>query len=205
MTLRDIVQQARVEGGFDASEDTVKGWALDRYRRLVGESQWLREEVPLVATEEDPSRYTLESRVVDVRAIKVGSSPYRRVSVEDLWDLKAGTASLGSTGVFAPGYSDMDTIEYVELYPQPVSSDGEAVALAAVLPTEIGMDDSPRIPRDFDHVIVEGTIADGLARIDERLPEADRWEGMFAAGIEKLRRRRNSRIGSGPTRIRVTR
>lgn len=193
-----------MEGGFDASEETVATWARDRYRRLLGESQWQRQEFSMGATVAGQARYPLSTFVVDVRKVRVGDAPYERASVEELWDVKYGTASF-STGVFVPGYSELETLESIELYPVPTEGGDEITLLAAVLPVDLGLDTEPRIPRDFDHVIVEGCIADGLARVDERLPEADRWEGLFAAGVEKLRRRRNSRVGSGPTRIRVGR
>jgi len=205
LTLREIVQQARGEGGFDASEETVKQWALDRYRRLVAESQWRRVEVNLSATVVGQAQYSLPDVVVDVRALKVGDSPYKRISVEELWDLKAGISSLAVDGAFTSGYDVTEVAESIEIYPVPETSGDVITALAAIWPADISLDTEPRIPRDFDHVIVEGVMADGLGRIDERLDQAAAWEGMFATGVEKLRRRRNSRVGSGPVRIRVGR
>lgn len=204
MTIAEIIAAAKTEGGLDATDAQVQGWVNNRLRRLYAESLWRMQERSLGVTVAGTGRYAIPADVADIRRVTVGGTPYSAASTEELWNLRAGTQYLsGLGGVFAPGYDD--TTDYIELWPVPDTAGQQIVALAAAVPADLTLSDTPAIPSDFHDLLVEGAIADGLARLDEHLQESDRWEARWTAGVERLRRRRNSRVGSGPQQIRVGR
>jgi hypothetical protein len=206
VTLQGIIDAALKEAGIDATQAQAQGWALDRYRRLVGGAKWRKLKRPIATTVAGQAAYQVADDVVDVLSLRVGrSAPYKLISIEELWEIESGASvRITSRGLFAPAFDDDDALEYVELFPVP-ETDGETItALCAVIPPDIALTDEPKVPRDFDHVIKAGVIADGLALIDED-PAAASWEAVFQEGVERLRRRRNSRIGSGPAAVRLLR
>jgi hypothetical protein len=50
---------------------------------------------------------------------------------------------------------------------------------------------------------VEGAIAIGLARMDERFDSAGYFDERFVNAVGRLKRRRNGHVGRGATKIRV--
>jgi hypothetical protein len=58
-------------------------------------------------------------------------------------------------------------------------------------------------PPDFDAALVEGAIAIGLARMDERFDSAGYFDERFVNAIARLKRRRHGHVGRGATKIRV--
>jgi hypothetical protein len=202
VTLQQLIDAVRTEGGFDVSPEQAKAWILQRYKAMVARAGWRMATVDVAMSVAGESQYTLSDDLVDVRRVLVGGTPYDLISAEEMFDLKSGRRfKTGVGGLFAPAW-DADAGKFVEVYPAP-DTDGEAIsALAAVEPPDIETMESPDIPVDLHEYLVDGAIAVGLARIDERLPEADRFEQRFEDGVEKLRRRRNTRVGSGPQAIR---
>jgi hypothetical protein len=97
----------------------------------------------------------------------------------------------------------------VELFPTPSVSGYTIVALASTsaVPMSAGTD-VPSVPEDFHQALVDGAIATGLRRIYERHDDADRYERSFSSpdgqgAVQLLKRRANSRVGSGPVRARI--
>ena len=207
-TAGEIVDAALREGGIDATPAQGLVWANDRYRRLVAGSKWrklFRDIGPTVAGQ---SRYAIADDVVDVLSVRVASSaPYRLISIEELWELQSSASvRITSRGLFAPAFDDDTNAEAVELYPAPDAAGESITALLAVLPPALAADDTPQIPEDYHLTgIKAGVVADGLKLIDEQHSEASVWEQEFQDSIERLRRRRNSRVGRGPTAIRLLR
>jgi hypothetical protein len=50
---------------------------------------------------------------------------------------------------------------------------------------------------------VEGAIAMGLARMDERFDSAGYFDERFVNAVGRLKRRRHGHVGRGATKIRV--
>jgi hypothetical protein len=145
---------------------------------------------------------------VDIIGITVnGSKPWKRVSTTEMWELQAGSAYLrGAAGAFAPNFQT-DTDPVIELYPTPDTAGYTIEALAAVLPLDIGDATSGAtvlpVPDDLaGRICVDGPIGLGLTRLQE---EADPtlFVARYEAGKQTLKRRANSRIGSGPHQLRV--
>ena len=202
MNLAELLSAVRDQGGFDVTETVATGWINDRHAALVARAKYLQKEVSLGTTVSGQGEYSLPdvANIVDLEGVLVGSAPYERVGQRYLWERKFR----GGTGnVFAPDFTTSGTLQ-IELYPAP-DEDGTAItALAAVQPSALAAsEDVPVVPPDFHKVIVDGAMAIGLERIDERLDEADRYHQLFEAGVMELIRRRNSRIGSGPVQIQV--
>lgn len=206
--MGEIVDAALSEGGIDATQTQALAWANDRYRRLVAGAKWrklFRNIGPTVAAQ---ARYAVADDVVDVLSVRVATSAsYKLISIEELWELQSSeSVRITSRGLFAPSFDDDTNAESVELYPTPDTAGLSITALVAVLPPTLGLTDTPQIPEDYHLTgIKAGVIADGLKLIDEQHAEGSVWEGEFQESIERLRRRRNSRIGRGPTPIRLLR
>jgi hypothetical protein len=206
----EMVTAVKREGGFDtqsASIDdaTILSWLNESYRRLVGESKWRKSTLELGPTVAGQGQYVVPSDVTDVAALQVaGSQPWLRVSQTDLWEITAGQRTFSGPGVFAPDYK-ADGTAVVELSPTPDTA-GEAIsALASVLPSALttSPDSSPQVPVDFHQAIVDGAIGLGLHRIYERHDAAAPYDARLDAAVQKLERRANSLVGSGPMRAKI--
>jgi hypothetical protein len=213
---------ARVQAQFDSTsslsnEAVVRGWINECLQEALGESKWVKRAFSLGTTVADQSEYTLPAdgtgdtgptELVDLIALTVnGSKPWLRVSTSEMWELQAGAASLrGAAGAYAPNFSNLGAAT-VELYPTPEVAGYTIEALGAMLWVDIpdwgsGTTLLP-IPDDLaGGICVDGPIGLGLSRLQE---DADPtiFLARFAAAKEKLKRRANSRIGSGPHQLRV--
>jgi hypothetical protein len=209
VTFDDITLRVRTQGGFDTSTSNiavadVQGWIQERYKALVAESRWRKAEITIgTAVSGDPT-YLLPTTVVDLEGLAIAGVPYDPVGVDQLWRLRNNQLALerGSNGVF--GLEPLaDGTQQVSLYPTPGSDqNGQAIiGLAALFPDPLVSGASPIVPDDSHEALVWGAIATGLATIEERLDSAGYFETQFATAIEKLKRRTNSRVNTGPTQI----
>jgi hypothetical protein len=212
----------RVQAQFDStstlsSDAVVRSWIHECLQEAVGEARWLKKSLALGPTVADQSEYAIPTdgttdsaatEVVDIIGITVnGSKPWKRVSTTEMWELQAGSAYLrGAAGAFAPNFQT-DTDPVIELYPTPDTAGYTIEALAAVLPLDIGDATSGAtvlpVPDDLaGRICVDGPIGLGLTRLQE---EADPtlFVARYEAGKQTLKRRANSRIGSGPHQLRV--
>lgn len=211
MLASEMVAAVKSEGGFDTqsgniSDATILSWLNEAYRRLVGEARWSKSTRELGPTVAGEPQYTLSDDVTDVAAIHVaGSTPWLRVTTTDLWEIQSGVRRIaGAPGVFAPDYK-ADGTAVVELYPPPDATGETISALATVLPSALTLspDTTPAVPQDFHQSIVDGAIAIGLHRIYERHDAAAPYDQKLDAAVQKLERRGNSRVGSGPARAKI--
>jgi hypothetical protein len=206
----EMVTAVKREGGFDTQganidDATILSWLNEAYRRLVGESKWRKATRELGPTVAGEGQYALGDDVTDVAALQVaGSGPWLRVSQTDLWEITVGTRSFSGAGVFAPDYQ-ADGTAVVELYPPPSTAGLPISALAAVLPSALttSPDTSPAVPADLHQSIVDGAIGIGLHRIYERHDAAAPYDARLDGAVQKLERRGNSRVGSGPARAKI--
>lgn len=208
MTFEEIVAAVADQGGFDtratgSSTSDIEGWVNDAYRKLVVRSKWRKAQVQLGLTVTDQAEYVLPDTVEDIiEGILVDGEPYARTGQETLWRLKSGRAS-ARTGLWAEDYSSTGQAQ-IELYPAPDSDDLEIQALAVISPDELSAAMVPTIPEDFHSALIDGAIATGLRRVDERIAEADSFEGRFLEAIEDLRKRGNAKLSTGPVELQVS-
>lgn len=206
MNLGELRTRFKTLGGFDLADAKADEILNDRYRVLVARARWRLATIDLGATVTGQVAYALPDEVVDLEQLSVGSIPYTRVGYRTLAEVRAGLRGvirLSGEGLFAPAFGS-DGTDQIELYPAPSEDGAEITGLAALEPATLVADgDTPAIPVDLHDRIVDGAVAVGLALMDERLPEADRFEGRFEDGVTQLARRKNSRVGGGVVRIQV--
>lgn len=209
MKYEEIIARVKSEGGFDVDDPTVGGWVNQLHKEAVAAAQWMEAEIDLATTAEGVAAYDVPDNVADLASLwlEPGGKPgdWEIVGRTALRALKGGRSFLrGSGGVFARAFT-ADGTHQVELFPVPA---GETAGLAikadvALIPGDMKAGDTPVIPADMHGRLLEGSIAIGLARIDERPDSAQVFQQRMAEMAEMLRRRKNSRIGSEPTRISV--
>lgn len=208
MTFDELVEKVLRQGGFDVTSSVAGGWVNEVHRKAVAESQWEMRSLSLGVTVVDQAEYDIPDRVVDIVGIFLlgdDGSPgdWQRISTTEMWDVRAGRLQVsGSGGVFAPAFGDNDE-KRVELWPPPEDAGVEITALAAMVPAELTSGMSPVIPEDMHGDLLDGAIALGLLRMDERADSAAAFEARFERMVEKLRRRKNSRVGSRVSRMKV--
>lgn len=211
MTGDEAVTAVRSEAGFDITEARAKEVITQRVREAVARAKWAMQEVSVSSTVADQRLYTLPSDVVDAERVWVvgadgGITEYDRKSPRDLMGLRSGRLRrTGTGGFFAPNF-DSAGVAQIELYPAPENTGDTIYAYAAVQASDIAdwAVEVTVIPVQFhERILVDGPVASLLARIDERVAEADRFEGRFEDAVVKLERHKNSRIGSGPQQAAV--
>ena len=213
-----MVTAVKLQGGFDSSSSAtsdavILSWLNARYSELSVESaysQGTREFGPTVAGQAD---YVLPERVVRVKSLRVnGSRPWIPLKLEDIWDLEAGAAqfSMGGVGGFAENYAEVDSsgqgFPRVTLWPVPDTA-GQTIKALCILqpiPLDVSNNVAPVLPDDFHEYVVEGAIAIGLRRDDEREDGAAPYEARFKEAIQRLAARQRKRVGRGPIQARVS-
>lgn len=206
MNFQTLKDQVRAQAGIAVDDVTAGIWVNERYRQLSARAFWFSEEVSLGNTVNGQERYSVADDVVRIEELLVGSAIYPAVSTRQLYKLKAGHLALSftaGTGVFAPTFSATG-VESVALFPVPSSSGTAITAFGSVLPAALSAPtDVPVIPEDFHEYIRDGAIATGLALVDERVQEADRFETRYEFGVQQLGRRKNMRMAPSPVRAQL--
>lgn len=205
----------RLVGQFDVTTAVASAWVNERQNRMVAEAQWRMSKTTIATTVAGTSNYTLPENVVDLRAVRVEAANgdvglYTPVGIEDLWKVDSGQSRIdyrdGGAGVFAEDYTSSGGVQ-IRLHPAPAVTGSTIVGLISYMTTDLtyGTGDPLVIPDDLRPFLQDGAMADGYTYEDERHDLAQLHEARFREGIELLRRRRNSRTGSGPGRMRVLR
>jgi hypothetical protein len=211
MTADEIVDAVLAQGGFPSSQRSLAfGWLNEVHGRAVAESQWLMQSLELGVTVVGRAVYEIPDSVVDIVGLYLDDesgvnqpSNWEKVSTTDMWGLKSGRARrIGSGGVFAPAFGSAGE-KRVELYPVPETAGVLIVTLAAVQPDTLVSGGSPVIPADMHGDLLDGAIALGLLRMDERADSAAVFDGRLREMVLKLTRRKNSRVGSRTARMKV--
>lgn len=209
-TATELIAKCSSEGGFDTrsantSQTTLLGWLNEVYQEAGAESLWFKQPRTLTPTVAGGTQYALADDVVDVVGVRVGTSvPYVRMSTEELWEAQAGVRFVNPTGVgaFAPNFEgDGDNV--VEVW--PASGGASIEALCAIIPTALGLADTPKMPVELHPALADGMIALGLHRVYERHDAAAPFDAKFEKMKQKLSRRGKSRVGSGPIQAKIYR
>lgn len=209
MTGDTIVDAVVNEGGFSVSDTgiartTVTAWCHAAYIELVTESRWAQSIASLGTTVAGTAEYALADTIIDVYEVKVGATgrPLPRVGVDTIWNLIANEETLlgQTTMVYAGTFSNAGAGK-LYLYPAPSTSGDTISGLVASLPSAFtdSAGFTPAIPEDFHRSIVYGALAEGYGVGEEALDQAAYWRERFETRIEKLRRRKNSRVGEVTT------
>ena len=180
----------------------------ERYARMVVEAQWLQKEGSIGTTVADTAEYAISSGIEDIRSVFIDGERYFPVSMEDLAALEDDDAGVSSSyPVFAEQYNSSGAL-YIRLWPTPSTSGDTITALTSGQPTALtdttDAAGTPSIPEDLHPRLYDGLNADGYLFSGERPDMAAIFDQRFEEGIKLLKRRRNSRFGSGATVMQVS-
>jgi hypothetical protein len=193
-TYADLIVEVRAQ--IDASDDVIFGWLMDRSRVLNAEAAWLLK-TAVVTTDGTSRAYPLPADAIWIEAVTLGATPYQRSTMHAL-DGWYSTGVASPVGLYADGADELGT-PLLQIYPD-VAGD-LTVRYVGDVPEQRTLP-SP-FPADFDEALVEGAIAIGLARMDERFDSAGYFDERFVNALGRLKRRRNGHVGRGATKIRV--
>jgi hypothetical protein len=129
--------------------------------------------------------------------VAVGGYPYARSTLSSLDVAKAAGSA---RRIYADGVDD-EGASLISIF--PALSAGAEITLRYLRDVPDDVTGSPPFPGDLHEPLVDGAIAVGLARMDERFDSAGYFDARFADAIARLRKRRHSHVGRGGTPIRV--
>jgi hypothetical protein len=203
-TFNDLVIEVRAQIAVD--DQQAYQWLLDRARVLNAEARWLFSTVDLdAATDADGRYYYLPADLVYLEAVLLGGVPYQRSTLHAMDARWVGTTG-NTLGIYAQGYrqgvgggSGLAPQTLLQVHPPSASQ----ATVRYVTDVTDEPDFAPPFPTDFYQPLIDGAVAIGLARMDERMDSAAYFEQRFSNAIERLSRRRHALIGRGATTIRI--
>ena len=193
-TYTELIAEVRQQ--IDVSEQQAYTWLLDRARILNAETSWNLYETEFAS---DGSRaYPLPADCVWVEAVLVNGQPFHRSTLHAMDNRWSGTTG-NSSGIYAFYVNSLGEA-MLQLNPPQT---GATILVRFVSDVADSRTSTPPFPPDFDQALVDGAVATGLARMDERFDSAQYFDARFIDSINRLRRRRHGRIGRGAIPIRV--
>lgn len=209
-TYEDLIREVRRQIAVDA--DQAWAWLLDRSRVLNAEANWLvLDGVPL-APMDPPTAVEYgrfwgsgdETEIIWVEALWAGTGltptlVYQR-STPHAMDARVRGWTGNTLPIYCSAPRDSSGLVTIEVNP---ASDQDTLYARIVYDVVDDRTGIPPFPTDFDQALVDGAVAMGLARMDERMDSASYFDSRFATAIGRLRRRRHGRVGRGPVPIRV--
>lgn len=212
MNGAEIITAVLDDGGFDVSRAKALEWLNQRQRRMIAETRWRLAEQQIATTVAKQAAYDIPADLVDMDSLWIVAAAdakqtwYERTGERTMRKLNAKQVSWGGQPAFAPFFKADGTAQ-IQLYPAPALTGDSIMALTAAEPLDITDDTvaahGPVIPVDLHQYLRDGAIATGYALIEERGDTASYFEQQFTTGVELLHRRKNSRIGSGPSQMKV--
>lgn len=198
-TWADLINEVRAQ--IAVSPDQAWVWLLDRARVMNAEARWLyTQDHATISSIADGRYWNLPTDLIWLEAVIVAGVPYQRSTPKALDARWAGDTG-NTSGIYALGQGLSLQLHPGHIVDPLVASDVQIHCVLDVEDTgQLGM---PPFPNDFDQALVDGAVAMGLARMDERFDSASYFDAKFAAAIERLKRRRHGMVGRGATQIRV--
>jgi len=216
-TVASLVASILQEAVFDASETQAVKWLNARHRLMCGRTRCFRKRLELGTTIGGQQSYPLPLEVLEIHEVLVESSedsgslgvPYGAGLHSDLAQGGLGYLWLGGIYQWAGGgiYARDDSLggeDLLALFPVP-EEDGRAITLTAVCrPPDLEPGGNVVTPPEFDDALVEGAIATGLRRLENRPDLAQPKDAIFDEACQELLGIVNRRYrGSGPATIRI--
>lgn len=200
------------QGGFEVTRTVALQWLNEKYEIMVGQSKWRRSVFSLGSTTDGTAAYTVSGTVISIEGEGVmvayadGAKLHEQVSPQDMWLLESGQSTLktDTRGAYTDDYATDGTWK-LKLWPVPDETGKAITALAALNPVPLtdSSSDVAITPLKTHTALVEGAIALGKARIDERYDAADRDEARFTAVVDQLAGDLMTRDGPGVQQIKV--
>jgi hypothetical protein len=209
LTFNDLVDRARAIAP-EISQALAVSFANERTGRLVAESEYRTRIGAMTATTTaGGNAVDIDTDVVDIRRAWIGTDRYEVDSYAYIKDLEAGREDLntsdGRTGVVAPYWSSTGT---PQLYFYPAfSNTGDSITVEEALhPSDsvYGGTDAmaANVPKHIRPGLLDGILSDAY-EYTGRWDEAQNHEQRYEATIDKLRRLKNTKVGSGPAAIKL--
>jgi hypothetical protein len=195
----------RVLALFDIDQPTAVSFVNERHKRMCGEAEFRLAETSLGSTVAGQYDYNLPDTVENLAYLMVGADtvPYVRAGELEMVGLRNGTSKVENAPGAISFYADATGIEKVRIYPTPSVSGTAMIGLSVLIPADLAYGQGAIFlpPEHLHSYILDGAIADGYEQIESRWDLGTPHDQRFEAGIEKLRRYKNSRLGRGPTQI----
>ena len=205
MTFDDVVNRAM--SMFDTDQPTVVQITNERQARMVSEAEFRLVEQDLGPTVAGQSDYALGGTIENVAFVQLGTDtePYIRASARQMVDLRTGRGSIddpNTPGAFAIHADPSGTLQ-IRLWPTPTTGGQSVLAWTAQDPGDATYGSSAAlvVPRRVHAELLDGVIAELYEQIENRWDLAAPHEQSYAAGIQKLIRFKNARLGAGATQI----
>lgn len=203
MTFDDVVN--RILAKFDCDQATAVLIANERQARMVAESHFRLQETTIGMTAVGVSDYALAENIENVAMLQLGADtqPYVRASPREMADIRSGRAFVDDApGAFAI-HADASGVKQVRINPTPTVAGTSLIAWTTVdaPDTVYGTGLALVVPRAVHMYLLDGCLASGYELVEDRVDLAAPFEQRYEAGIEKLRRYKNARLGSGTTNV----
>jgi hypothetical protein len=209
-TVQNLVDDVRVEGGFDVLEATALRWLNRAWRRMTSEARAYRKTVTVGTTAVGTAFYAFSP--IEAYSFEVGGVPYAAgARRSDRYASSQGTLWISPDGSgLVSGDADSTGAKGITLVPTPSTAGLAITSFAAVMPADLTIDATGNtllaavLEGDFHDGLVAGAVATGLKRLERRADEAGPFDQDFAVETERLKRRTRTRYaGAGPAQIRI--
>lgn len=198
-TAAELVADVK-DGAGDITDATALRYLNRRQRSMCARSGWYRKTVSLGPTVVAQTDYLVADTIDVVYTLTVDGVPYTKKSHHDVDELRVGwSTKVGLGGFFAESEDDTGA-KKVRLYPAPSQAGLTIEVWAAVAPPTLAVTPTPVgpvVPEDLTDALVEGATATWIARKDEDMGPADRYEARFDNACSELARRAKRRFRPG--------
>jgi hypothetical protein len=208
-TVQNLVDDVRVETGFDVVEATALRWLNRAWRRMISEARAYRKSVTVGSTAVGTAFYAFSP--IEAYSFEVGGVPYGIARRSDRYAASQGTLWVSPDGSgLVSGDADSTGARGITLVPVPDTGGLAITSFAAAMPADLTIDTNGNtllaavLEGDFHEELVAGAISIGLKRLDQRADQAGPYDQDYLSGTERLRLRTRRRYaGAGPAQIRI--
>lgn len=208
-TFESLVDELRTQ--FDASQARAVEVVNHRLDELLIRAEALDYVKSLGTTTSGTDTYTLTASVSKLKQIRAdytaGTVLYEGTSLRTLWDLDVENLVAATDDYYfavVPDTDDDATTASLRLYPTPSESGIALTGRYVGLPADLAYASATAlpIPLDIHEALLAGCRAEFFRRDEDRPDLAAAEEGVFAAGVEALRKFSNARAeGDAPMRL----
>lgn len=198
--------EARLErAGLDLAGTEARDALNEADRELCIRSEWTRANVAIGPTVADQVAYALPSTVARPLRLWLNGFAYDPSDEDTVRRIEAGELRLRSRGLWWVSHSAAGA-ESISVYPTPSEAGQEITLLAVVYPaSQMTVEtDTPNVPADFHRYLLNYVRAISLGESEDAADLEELHLSKFDEGVARLRQRRISRAGRGPTMVRIS-
>lgn len=200
MTLAEAVSELEDLHDLDLTEAEAARLLNEAHREMCVRAEWTRKRIEFGPTVADQAAYALPDEVYRPLKVYVEGLPLTPSSEEEVSRIGTDLRRV-ARGLW---YIDHDTNGDQAIYVHPVPDAGSALdALCVVYPAVLTDPDEFGVPFDFQRALINYARGVALGSTDDDLEHMGANIQAFEGEVERLRRHRNARTGSGPVRMRI--